>query len=373
MVRIDRSVPFCGLPESHVVSPTPAPWVVCHYRVVPDTEPSAELVAPPLVAYAFEAVNPVLLGMDEETWIPTQQVNLARAILALTAVDMTKVVLVVTGDMVASTRERLEPHLRDAFSDERGAGTLGGKTMNVGDEVHVLMPFWFYVDADAAASMQPGEEADEFSANTEGRVALARRIIVHEAQHVRMTQKGEAGVDLSGTDRARRDFLFLAHDVLDEYRAELGVAADFREAFEYEVAAETLPAFREGLKRAVRENQRHRNVETLMDAVLAQAQHAWKALANVAAARRVGAVTEPLSASGTDWDELAAPYWDRLEELLGMTPPPAEQFTPEAQRPLMEALADLLDEWLRGLGFLWRDIDGGRNAEFKITSRHISG
>jgi hypothetical protein len=44
---------------------------------MPDSELSAELVAPPLVAYAFEAVNPVLLGMDEETWIPTEQVNLA--------------------------------------------------------------------------------------------------------------------------------------------------------------------------------------------------------------------------------------------------------------------------------------------------------
>jgi hypothetical protein len=291
----------------------------------------------------------------------------------LTAIDMTKVVLVVTGDMVASTRERLEPHLRDVFSDERGAGMLGGKTMAVGDEVHVLMPFWLYADADAAAQVMPGGEAEEFRSGTEARVKLARRTLIHEAQHVRMKQKGEAAVDLWGTDRARRDFLFLALDVLDECRAELGVAADFREAFEYEVAAETLPAFREGLKRAVREYQRHRNVETLMYEVLAQAQHAWKALASVAAARRVGAVTESLSASGSDWDELAAPYWDRLEELLGMAPTPAEEFTPEAQRHLMEALADHFDEWLRGLGFLWRDIDGGRGAEFKITSRHISG
>ncbi len=348
-------------------------WVVCHYRAMPDTEQSAELVAPPLVAYAFEGVNPILLGMDEETWIPTQQVNLARAILALTAIDMTKVVLVVTGDMVTSTRKRLEPHLRDAFRDERGAGTLGGKTMTVGDEVHVLMPFWLYADAEAAAELMPGDEAEEFRAGTEARAALARRTVVHEAQHVLMTQKGEAGIDLSGTDRARRDFLYLAHDVLDEYRAEVGVAAGLREDFEYEVADETLPAFREGLRRAVREYQRHRNVETVMYAVLAQAQHAWKALANVAAARRVGAVTEPPNASGTDWDELAAPYWERLEELLGMAPTPAEQFTPEAQRHLMEALADHFDGWLGGLGFVWRDIDGGRGAEFKITSRHISG
>ena len=62
-----------------------------------DTEPLVELSTPPLVAYAFEAVDPTLLGMDPQSWIPTDQVNLARAILALTAVDMTKVVLVVTG------------------------------------------------------------------------------------------------------------------------------------------------------------------------------------------------------------------------------------------------------------------------------------
>ena len=335
-----------------------------------DTERPTELLAPPLVAYAFEAVAPVLLGMDAETWIPTDEVNLARAILALIAVDMAKVVLVVTGDMVASTRERLPQDQRGAFSDERGAGMLGGKTMAVGDEVHVLMPFWLYVDPEAAASLMPETEAAEFLADTEARGELARRTIVHEAQHVLMTQKGEAGVKLADA-RARRDFLFIAHDVIDEYRAELGVAANLRAAFEYEVAPETLPAFRDGLKREVQDYQRRRGVEDLMYGVLAQAQHAWKALANVAAARRVGAIAEPIGTDRSGWDELAAPYWERFEELLRSAPAPSERFTPEAHRELLETVADLFDEWLQGLGFLWRDIDDGRNAEFKITSRHI--
>lgn len=344
--------------------------IVCHYWGMPDTEPLAEPFLPALVAYAFEAVDPVLLGMDAESWIPTEQVNLARAILALTAVNMTKVVLVVTGDMVESTRERLPQQQRDLFSDERGAGMLGGKTMAVGDEVHVLMPCWLYVDTEAAASLMPESEAAEFLAGTEARAELARRTIVHEAQHVLMTQNGEAGVQPAGA-RARRDFLFLAHDVIDEYRAELGVPASLRAAFEYEVAQETLPAFREGLKQAVQDYERHGNVEVLMYGVLAQAQHAWKALANVTAARRVGTVLESLGSNNSDWDELAAPYWNRFEELLTSAPVPSERFAPEAQRQLMETVADLLDEWLRGLGFLWRDTDGGRNAEFRITSRHI--
>ncbi|WP_404442826.1 hypothetical protein LG315_08335 [Microbacterium marinum] len=340
---------------------------------MPDTEPQTELEAPPMVAYVFESVNPVLLGIDPETWIPTLEVNVARAILALAAVDMAKVVLVVSGDMVTSIRERLPEHQRDAFSDERGAGTLGGKTMCVGDEVHVLMPFWLYAETEAAAAMMPEDEAEEFRAGAGARIALARRTVVHEAQHVLMTQKGEAGFDITDSARARRDFLFLAHDVIDEYRAELGVAADLRAAFEYEVAAETLPAFREGLRREVTAYERHRNVETLMYGVLAQAQHAWKALANVAAARRVGAVYEQISASGTDWSRLAAPYWARFEALLSSAPAPAEHFEPEAQRQLMASVADLFDEWIQELGFLWRDIDGGRNAEFLITSRHIVG
>lgn len=337
---------------------------------MPNNEPLAEPFVTPVVAYAFEAVDPVLLGMDAESWIPTDQVNLARAILALTAVDMAKVVLVVTGDLVTSARERLPQDQRDAFSDERGAGMLGGKTMAVGDEVHVLMPAWLYADAEAAASLMPETEAAEVRAGTEARGELARRTIVHEAQHVLMTQNGEAGVEIAEA-RARRDFLFLAHDVIDEYRAELGVPASLRAAFEYEVSQETLPAFRDGLKREVQDYQRRRNVEALMYGVLAQAQHAWKALANVAAARRVRAVPEPADANHPDWEELAAPYWERFEELLMSAPAPSERFTLDAQRQLMGAVADLFDEWLRGLGFLWRDTDGGHNAEFRITSRHI--
>jgi hypothetical protein len=161
--------------------------------------------------------------------------------------------------------------------------------------------------------------------------------------------------------------------VIDEYRAELGVPASLRSAFEYEVAQETLSAFRDGLKREVQDYQRGGDVEALMHGVLAQALHAWKALANIAAARRVGASTEPVGSGNSDWDELAAPYWRRFEELLTSAPAPSGKFAREAQRQLTETVADLFDEWLQWLGFVWRDTDGGRSAEFKITSRHIVG
>jgi hypothetical protein len=335
-----------------------------------DTGSLDEPLQSPLVAYAFEAVDPALLGMEAESWIPTEQVNLARAILAVTAVDMTKVVLVVTGDMVTSTRERLPPNLRDAFNDERGAGMLGGKTMALGEEVHVLVPSWFYADPEAAAAFLPKTEAAEFRAGTEARVGLARRTIVHEAQHVRMQQHGEAEVQFTDA-RARRDFLFLAHDVIDEYRAELGVPASLRFPFEYAVAEETLPAFREALKREVQSFERQFDVEALVYGVLAQAQHAWKALANVAAARRVGAAEESVSVGGSDWAELAERYWPQFEGLLKLAPSPSDRFAPEAQRRLTDSLADLFDEWLQGLGFLWHDTDGGRNAEFRIISQQI--
>lgn len=145
----------------------------------------------------------MLLGMVAESWIPTAQVNSARAILALTAVDMATVVLVVTGDMVASTRWRLPQQQRDSFNDDRGAGTLGGKTMAVLDEVHVLMPSWLYFSSESAASLMPESEAAEFLADTEARHELARRTIVHEAQHVLMKQNGEAEVQFAEARRWR--------------------------------------------------------------------------------------------------------------------------------------------------------------------------
>ncbi|KAF2417602.1 hypothetical protein [Microbacterium sp. B35-30] len=323
-------------------------------------------------AYAFEDVNPVLLGMNSDTWVPTEQVNLARGVLGRYALDPEQVVLVVTGDIVESARARFSGEVdREAFDDERGAGVLGGKTMRVGAQTHVLIPYWFYTDDDAVRDLMEADQADDWIAGSGSRRRLAIRTVVHEAQHVIMKQAGEDEGDFSDAPRARASFLVLAHDVIDEYRAELGVAGELREPFEFSVAPETLPAWRAGLRAVVADYDRHRNVERLMYGVLQQSQHAWKALANVAAARRISKLTARPDDGVADWMALADRYWERFEQELAKVPSPATRTSPTEMRENAEQLADVLDLWLRGLGFTWRDTHGGSDAEFLITSRHV--
>ncbi|WP_282837385.1 hypothetical protein [Microbacterium flavum] len=339
-----------------------------------DSEPDTPPLTPFLTAYVFEEVNPVLLGMDQETWVPNRQVNLARAVLGTLAPNPETVVLVVTGDIVQSARDRFPEAARaEAFDDERGAGTLGGKTMTVGAETHVLMPYWFYTDNDAVRDLMGDEEAEEWIAGSEAREKLAIRTAVHEAQHVIMKQAGEDENDFSDAWRARGMFLTLAHDIIDEYRAELGVATGMREDFESRIAPETLLAWRAALTGAASDYQKHRDVQRLMYGVLEQSQHAWKALANVAAARRVAGGSTPLDPTVPEWTALVSEHWENFEQMLNEVPPPHTRTSPVTMRAYAEELADILDSWLQALGFTWRDTHGGRNAEFLITSRHIIG
>jgi len=336
-------------------------------------KPSAQRT-PFLTAHAFEAVDPELLGMDPATWVPSESVNFCRAVLGTLALRPEEVTLVVAGDMVKSVRDRLPEGVdRDAFNDERGAGMLAGKTMQVGDAVYVLLPYWFFVDSAAALRVLGDEDADDFVAAEETRFRLARRTVIHEAQHVVMFQAGEGAIDFSGAARARRDFVALAHFIVDEYRAELGVPTEVRETFETEVESTTLPNLQSNLSRIVNEYQLHLDPERLMYSVLPEAQHAWKALACVAAARRVAGSTDPLDSDTDGWVLMASTFWDRFENLLTQVPSAHTRITQSELKRLAEELADILDDWLRGLGFTWRDIDNGSNAEFRITSWRIVG
>lgn len=329
---------------------------------------------PFLTAYAFEAVDPELLGMDPATWVPSESVNFCRAVLGTLALRPEEVTLVVAGDMVKSVRDRLPEGVdRDAFNDERGAGMLAGKTMEVGDAVHVLLPYWYFVDSTAARRVLRDEDADGFVAAEETRARLARRTVIHEAQHVVMFQAGEGEIDFVGAARARRDFLALAHVIVDEYRAELGVPTEVRETFETEVESETLPTLQSNLARIVSEYELHLHPERLMYSVLQEAQHAWKALACVAAARRVAGSPDPVDPDTNGWVLMASAFWDRFEKLLTQVPSAHTRITQPELKRLAEGLADILDDWLQGLGFAWRDINDRSNADFRITSRRIVG
>lgn len=347
------------------------PWS-CHHACMAGGEDGAEEAELRLAACRFEFVDAKALGVDPATWDPTEAINFARAVLGTLALRPDEVLLVVSGDLVRSVRDRLPAGTeRDSFNDDRGAGLLGGKTMYVRGEVHVILPAMFFLSKEAARLVLPDHTDEEFAAATQNRVQMGRRLAVHETQHAVMHQAGEGTLDLSDEPRARGTFLAIANDVVDEYRAELGVGADLRQDYEMSVDAATLSAFRAGLTRVVYSYQEHLNVERLMYEVLTETSHMWKALANVAAARRVTEISHELSLNAQDWDALAGHSWDDFEEVLSKIPSAHERATRDELYTFASDLADVLDRWLRHLGFRWRDTQQGRNAEFRITSRHI--
>jgi hypothetical protein len=345
----------------------------CQDRSVHDSAAGRLPSVPFLTAYALEDVNPVLLGMDPNSLVPTPQIDAARALLGSSTPDPKTVVLVVTGDMVESVRKRLANAAEArAYNDARGAGTLVGKTMPVGDETHVLMPAWIFADNDAARNLLDNAAAKEWIAGSEARSKSIARTVVHEAQHVILQRAGEDQDDFPGEPRARHSLLMIAHTVVDEYRAELGVPKEMREDFELSVAPESLKAWREGIRHSVQSYQSHLNVERLMQEVLIHCQHAWKALGNVAAARRVLQASNTAHTDVALWKDMAAQPWPAFEQALAEVPPPSRRTPARELRARTEDLANALSTWLRTLGFVWRDTDDGANAEFLIVSRHIT-
>lgn len=99
--------------------------------------------------------------------------------------------------------------------------------MRVGEEMHVIFPAWLFVDSAWARATLSEEEAEQITAAADSRVRQTRRTGLHEAQHVAMDQAGEDDQDFGDMPWARQNILTVAHQVIAEYRAELGIPGDF--------------------------------------------------------------------------------------------------------------------------------------------------
>ncbi|NJI58602.1 hypothetical protein HCX50_04065 [Microbacterium oxydans] len=312
----------------------------------------------PVVALDLEEIDPVEVGVDIHTGQAPELINFGRAILAAMAGEPEAVRLVIAGNFVESVRRRLpEGTYRDSFDEIRGAGEVAVKTMVVADEIHVVVPAWLL-------QASQDERAD----------LRARRTVVHEAQHVAMQQHGEDDGGFADEPWARRCLLTVAHQVIAEYRAELGVPAPLREGIEPTLSADTPLALREDLVLIDDAYQQSLDVQYLAHNVVQQSQHFWKALAYIAAARRVLSVDEPLRAEfghGDLWEQMGAEHWERFEDIL-RTVPSAHTRVPSLElRRVTDEMAGVLTSWLESLGFVFKDINGGNNSVFHIVSRHL--
>lgn len=339
-----------------------------------DDQTSAEELQISFSAWSVEGADLVLLGMDADAPEPNDLMNFCRAVLGTLALDADAVVFVVAGDFAESVKRRLpEGEYKDAFDLERGAGTVAAKTMRVDDEIHVVFPAWMFVDLEAARKLLTPEQVVELEDTTADRVRLTRRTAIHEAQHVAMEQSGESVVDLAGRGFARKNFLNVAAQVIDEYRAELAVPEDLRGNHETKFPVDSLDHLRRELTRITTiEYQQHLDVGRLAYDVGQQSNHAWKALAYLAAARRAAGIElgDPFDDSVTKaeaWTRMVAPFWDRFETLLAEIPSGSVRVDRTERQRWIEDLADLLDEWLQGYGFRWLDA-AGDNSQFLIQS-----
>ncbi len=284
-----------------------------------------------------------------------------------------EVVLVITGDFVESVNARLpEGTPQDTYDRTRGAGTVGGKTMVVGNEVHVLLDAWTFYDADVIETR--GGDAETVAAlrdHAEQRGRLAQRTAAHEARHVAMEQAGEDEVDLDGLTWSQKNFVSAAHQLISEYRAELGVPLSLREDSEATLTPDSLATLRNDLRRIVAvEYQQHRVVSKLALDVMQQSLHLWKVLAYLAAARRVFGIPlgEPVlhhPADSEDWQLMVDAHWTDFERLLSDIPEGGVRVDMGELDKRTTALADLLPQWLRTFGFAWT------TDQFIIESWHL--
>jgi hypothetical protein len=295
---------------------------------MPDKDAQTDSTQLPIASWAMEAVSFEALGVDPKDPQPTELMNICRVILATVALRPAEVVFVVTGDFVESVRSRLPEEVRHRFDMDRGAGTLAAKTMHLNDAVHVLFDDWLFHDLDYARQVLPEDEAAEFAGTAPAREKAVMRTATHEAQHVAMYQAGEDSADFAGLQWARATLLGPAHQV--------------------------------ELVRITSRYRRHGDIVGLMYSVVEQATHAWKALAYLAAFRRVSGVPvgEALPAEVTDtrtWTRMVQPHWDRFEQILSTAPPGGTRLTPGELEDTIGELADLLASWLQTFGFVFRD------------------
>src|SRR4051794_543851 len=86
------------------------------------------------MAIALEYTDLTSLGMDPDNPQATELISACAAVLFSNALDPSRCRLVITGDFIRSTRQRLpEGPYRDNFHLNRSTGLVAGKTITLPD------------------------------------------------------------------------------------------------------------------------------------------------------------------------------------------------------------------------------------------------
>lgn len=291
-------------------------------------------------------VDPRLVRVDPDTGVIPGEMFECLSLLGELSVDPGRVRLVITGDFVASVQKRLADGRSSEFDVERGSGMVAAKTMPGSDGfIDVLVPWWFF-------------NVNQEPAQREESAALVVRTVVHEAHHVAMRQNLQGYEHADDQSWRETNLRSAADSVIDEYRAESGVAATLVEDYSPWSPVEVLDALGRDVGRAVSSYQEHLDIERLVLATGNACLVAWRALAYIAAVDVADDDRSPVTSEVREdvlWKRLAADYWDEFRAVLQIVPPGRDIMTQADIALAVETLAVLFGKWLDGLGFIWTD------------------
>jgi hypothetical protein len=299
----------------------------------------------PLVELLIEGVDLELLHVTLEPPSVPNTLAWCWGHLDRSVPDPARVQLVVTGYMAGSV-ERWSPD-KDAegiHAVEHGAGLSAGKTIRLPDgrAVVLLHAHYFRNDLDSDQS-----EVNEL---------IARRVLVHEAQHVVMHQNGQ--VYQPDATASFRDLNLVggAAAIIEEYRAEIGVGEEFRRGEPVWEPATIIADLQANLDTAVATYQGHRSVDRLVFEVTSCVLIGWRGLAYAAARDAVVPESGFLSEVHTDpvWGRGFEKSWPAFTAVLGRIQTADAVMSRQALEDVAAEFARILGLSMTGLGFRWQ-------------------
>ncbi|MGW9167916.1 hypothetical protein [Agromyces sp. NPDC055658] len=260
--------------------------------------------------------------------------------------------LTVTTD-IATTVDRLEGRdLEAAYTTNRGAGFVGGRTIKNVDGSYDIV-----VSADALI-IAP-ESADTPEAVLEHAFRAAAHLGVHEAGHVLLDLRGEDADRYSDlptqapTAHAWRKYL-ASH--LDDHRIEqMARAVSPSPNSQLDHLAKAIAHFRAELNWS-RQNWRD-DIGAAASRTMIAANDLIRVLTYLSAELGIEdgyAVTPDPAPPG--WDEYVGPFWQRWSLAFHEARPADIEMSREELADVLKGLCPLVREWLHGIGVDW-DID----------------
>lgn len=299
----------------------------------------------PLVELLVEGVDLELVDVTVEPPSVPKALAWCWGHLDRSVPDPSRVQLVVTGYMAGSV-ERWSPD-KDAtgiHTVEHGAGLSAGKTIRLpgGRAVVLLHAHYFRNDRDRD--------------QTEVNELLARRVLVHETQHVTMHQNRQVYEPDATASFRDLNLVGGAAAIIEEYRAEIRVGEEFRRGEPVWEPATIIADLQTNLDTAVATYQGHHSVDRLVFEVTSCVLIGWRGLAYAAARNVVVPDGGFLSEVGTDpvWLRGFDEPWQAFTAVLERIEPADAVMSRQELDHAAAEFARILGLSMTGLGFRWQ-------------------